>query len=371
MKMRAAVSREGQPYPLLETVELDEPRPHEVLVRIVAAGICHTDLRAHQGGILPTPRPVVLGHEGAGIVERVGAAVTKLRSGDRVVLSGSSCGACPSCLRALPAYCDQGFPRIFSGRRMDGSSPLAQGGAPLNGSFFGQSSFAEYAIAEERTAVKVRSDVSLELLGPLACGVITGAGAVLKSMQLHTGQNIAVFGVGGVGMSAVMAARLAGAHRIIAVDQSAERLEMAAELGATDVVRADGDTVKRILAIVPRGVDHTLNTTAAPAVFDQAIECLAPIGCAAFVTTPRGQWTPNMMRLLAGGKRLQGVQGGDADPQQLIPMLIDQWQAGRFPFDRMIKRYSFDEIGRAFADCASGATVKPVLDISSPGQTQA
>jgi aryl-alcohol dehydrogenase len=361
--MRAAVSRAGQPHPLIESVDLEEPRAGEVLVRIVATGICHTDLRAHQGGILPTPHPVVLGHEGAGIVKRVGSAVKTLRAGDAVVLSGSSCGVCPSCRRGLPSYCDQGFPRIFSGRRLDGTSPLSQNGTPLNGSFFGQSSFAEYSIVEERSAVKAPAEVPIGMLGPMGCGIITGAGAVLQSMRMQTGQSLVVFGVGGVGMSAVLAARLVGAARIIVVDQNAERLDLAMDLGATHAVRAGAGVVADVLRIAPRGVDRSLNTTAVPAVFDQAVECLAPTGVAAFVTTPRGQWVPNMMKLLSGGKTLKAIQGGDADPQQFIPMLIDHWQAGRFPFDRMIKRYPLDAIDQAFADCASGVAVKPVLEI--------
>jgi aryl-alcohol dehydrogenase len=265
----------------------------------------------------------------------------------------------------LPPYCDQGFPRIFSGRRLDGTTPLSQDGTPLNGSFFGQSSFAEYSVVEERSAIKAPSAVSIGMLGPMGCGIITGAGAVLQSMHMETGQSLVVFGVGGVGMSAVLAARLVGASRIVAVDQNAARLDLAIDLGATHAIQAGTDVVADIRKIVPRGVDRSLNTTAAPAVFDQAVECLAPTGVAAFVTIPRGAWTPNMMKLLTGGKTLKAIQGGDADPQQFIPMLIEQWQQGRFPFERMIKRYPFDSIDQAFADCASGAAVKPVLDIGA------
>jgi aryl-alcohol dehydrogenase len=363
MRMRAAVSRSGQPAPLIESVELEEPRAHELRVRIVAAGICHTDLRAHQGGILPTPHPVVLGHEGAGIVEHVGSAVTTLRPGDAVVLSGSSCGSCPSCRRGLPSYCDEGWRRIFSGRRLDGSSPLSADGETLNASFFGQSSFAEYAIVEERSAVRVPSDVPVGTLAPMGCGVITGAGAVLRSMQWQAGLSLVVFGVGGVGMSAVMAAKLAGASRIIAIDQHASRLDLASELGATHALQAGTDVVAKIKQILPRGVDRTLNTTTVASVFDQAVECLAPTGMAAFVSAPRGSWAPNMMRLLNGGKTLKAIQGGDADPQQLIPLLVEQWKSGRFPFDRLIRRYPFEAIADAFADCASGAAIKPVLEI--------
>jgi aryl-alcohol dehydrogenase len=365
MRMRAAVSRGGQPAPLIETVELEEPRAHELRVRIVATGVCHTDLRAHQGGILPTPHPVVLGHEGAGIVEHVGSAVTTLRPGDAVVLSGSSCGACPSCRRGLPSYCDEGWRRIFAGRRLDGSSPLSAEREILNGSFFGQSSFAEYAIVEERSAVRVPGDVPIGTLAPMGCGVITGAGAVLRSMQWEAGLSLVVFGVGGVGMSAVMAAKFAGASHIIAVDQHRSRLDLASELGATHTLQAESDILGKIKQILPRGVDRTLNTTTVASVFDQAVQCLAPTGMAAFVSAPRGPWAPNMMSLLNGGKTLKAIQGGDADPQQLIPLLVEQWRLGRFPFDRIIRRYPFEAIADAFADCASGATIKPVLDIGS------
>jgi aryl-alcohol dehydrogenase len=200
-------------------------------------------------------------------------------------------------------------------------------------------------------------------LAPLGCGIITGAGAVLYSMLWQAGQSLVVFGVGGVGMSAIMAAKLVGASRIIAVDQHQARLDLALELGATHALPAGADVVARIKQILPRGTDRTLNTTSVPAVFDQAVECLAPTGLAAFVAPPRGPWTPNMMGLLNGGKTLKAIQGGDADPQQLIPLLVDQWRQGRFPFDRLIRRYPFEAIATAFADCASGAAIKPVLEI--------
>jgi aryl-alcohol dehydrogenase len=366
VRMTAAVSREGERHPRLEAVDLEEPRAGEVLVRIVASGICHTDLRAHAGGAVPTPRPVVLGHEGAGIVERVGASVTSLRPGDPVVLSGSSCGVCPSCKRNLPSYCHQGMPRSFGGSRMDGTTPISQNGVSIHASFFGQSSFAEYALAEERTAVKVPNDVPLEQLGPLGCGVITGAGAVFNALQVGVGTSIAVFGTGGVGLSAVMAARLAGAARIIAIDTNRARLEVARDLGATDTIDATkGDIVPSIRNVLPHGVDYSFNTTTAPEIFTHAIDCLAKRGAAAFVSVPRGEWTPQMFGLLANGRRLQGVVGGDAAPQLFIPMLIDYWRRGRFPFDRLIKTYSFDAIGTAFHDCETGVTVKPVLRMAS------
>jgi aryl-alcohol dehydrogenase len=364
LKIQAAVSRTGAPYPELATVELGAPQAGEVLVRMVASGICHTDLGAHAGRGAGTPKPVVLGHEGAGVVEQVGAGVTRVAPGDHVVLSGSSCGHCPSCLRNLPSYCHEMLPRNFGGLRMDGTSALALDGERLYGHFFGQSSFAEYCIASERTAVKVPKELPLRILGPLGCGVITGVGAVLYAMRVRAGDTIAVFGTGGVGLSAVMAARLVGAARIIAVDLLPQRLALARELGATEAIDAhEGDVARKIRELTAGGVDFSFNTTLAPEVFTAALECLAMRGTAGFVTAPRGEWKPAMFPMLAGGRRLQGILGGDAAPQLAIPMLLEYYRQGRLPFDRLLRFYPFDRIADAFRDMEHGIAIKPVLEI--------
>jgi aryl-alcohol dehydrogenase len=362
MKTVAAVSREGNPAPVLETLDLEDPRPGEVLVRVVATGVCHTDVRVH-GGMGPgTPRPIVLGHEGAGIVEKLGAGVTSLAVGDHIVLSGASCGDCPSCRRNSPIHCVQMMPRNFGGSRMDGSSALSQNGTRIHAQFFGQSSFSQFALANERSAVKVPKDIPLEILGPLGCGVITGTGAVINSLKVGAGDSIAVFGVGGVGLSAIMAARLVGASRIVAVDVLPARLALARELGATDTLDSSGgDVTKALRELVPGGVNFTLNTTSIPSIFTQALDCLAVQGTAGFVTSPRGEWAPQMFPILAGAKRLQGIVGGDAAPQFFIPLLIDYYRQGRLPFDRLIRFYRFDEIATAFQDMQRGETIKPVL----------
>ncbi|MDB5684996.1 MAG: aryl-alcohol dehydrogenase [Sphingomonas bacterium] len=364
MKIDAAVSRPGMPAPAIEQLELQDPRPGELRVRIVAAGICHTDLHAHSGRL--SPLPIVLGHEGAGIVEAVGEGVAEFVVGDHVVMSGSSCGACINCRENMPSYCDQAMPRNFGGQRMDGTTALCCGDQPIHSHFFGQSSFASHAIVPERTAVKVAADLPLEMLGPLGCGVITGAGAVLKSLKVGTGDSIVVFGVGGVGLSAVMAARLAGAAHIVAVDLADGRLDLARELGATAAFRADDpDLAAQLRAVTGRGLDYSFNTTTAPAVFSMALECLAMRGTAGFVTAPRGDWAPAMFPMLAGGRMLRGILGGDAAPKLFIPMLIDYWQQGRFPFDRLLSFYPFADIGRAFADVAAGTVIKPVLRMTA------
>jgi len=362
VKIRAAVSREGQDAPVIEDAELGEPRADEVRVRIVAAGVCHTDLRAHKGLAWNTPRPIVLGHEGAGIVESVGSGVMHLKRGDRVVLSGSSCGVCPSCRDNLPSYCREVIPRSFGGQRMDGSSALSQQGRPLHGHFFGQSSFATHAIADARGAVKIDDDIPFDIAAPLGCGVITGAGAVLKSFALRAGQTLAVFGTGSVGLSAVMAARLAGARQIIAIDPVPARRALALELGATAALdAAEPDLVAAVRGLVPDGVDFALNTTTVPAVYEAALRVLGMRGVAAFVSAPQAPLSVPLPLLLGGGRSLRGLIGGDAAPQVVIPQLLDFWRQGRFPLDRLVTTFPFERIGDVFEAFHHGTVIKPVL----------
>jgi aryl-alcohol dehydrogenase len=258
------------------------------------------------------------------------------------------------------------MPMSFGGKRLDGSTALSCGGERIHSHFFGQSSFATHAIVPERTAVKVDKDLPLEMLAPLGCGVITGAGAVIEALKVKAGQTIAILGTGGVGLSAVMAAKLVGAKRIVAVDINKTRLEFARELGATDIVAADSENVaQQIRDVTGRGVDFSFNSTTVPAVHTIALDCLAMNGMAGFVSAPRGEWSPAMFAMLAGGRQLRGILGGDANPRIFLPMLIDYWRQGRFPFDRLIETYSFDEIGKAFHDCEAGTVIKPVLKVSA------
>jgi aryl-alcohol dehydrogenase len=360
MRVRAAVSRGSGPAPAIEELEQEEPRAGEMRIRLVATGICHTDLHEHPGR--HSPQPIVLGHEGAGVVDKLGEGVRGFAVGDHVILSGSSCGQCPSCLANRPTYCDLAMPLCFGGKRMDGSTALSGRGVPVHSHFFGQSSFASHAIVPERTAVKMDRDLPLEKLGPLGCGVVTGAGGVIEALKVGFGDTIAVFGVGGVGLSAVMAARLVGAKRIVAVDLIPERLELARELGATDTISADEDGLAaKIRGMTGRGVDFSFNTANAPAAHTAALECLAMNGTAGFVAAPLGEWQPAMFAMLAGGKQLRGILGGDAHPGLFIPRLAEYWRQGRFPFDRLLTFYPFAEIARAFEDAHSGKAIKPVL----------
>ncbi|MBV9357836.1 MAG: NAD(P)-dependent alcohol dehydrogenase [Chloroflexi bacterium] len=363
MLVNAAVLREqGQPF-VLEELELDEPRGDEVLVRIVGAGICHTDLLFRDDP--PWPRPAVLGHEGAGVVERVGNQVITLRPGDQVVLSFLSCGACRNCRRGMPIYCPEGRSLNFGGTRRDGSSALCDADGPLVGHFFGQSSFATYALASERNAVKVADDAPLELLGPLGCGVQTGAGSVLNALRPTPGSQIAIFGAGSVGLSAVMAAATSGCATIIAIDLKPARLELALALGATHVLNgAEVDAVDAIRSITHGGADYALETAGAgsPALIRQAVECLTTPGVCGLV----GAAPPDLELTLSHsslfwGRTVRGIGEGESVPQAFIPALVDLHARGRFPLERLVSFYPLHDINRAAADAEEGLVVKPVL----------
>lgn len=368
MQIRAAVARSDSPELAFEDLELDEPRPDEVLVRLVATGICQTDAHVWHGRI-PAPRPIVLGHEGAGIVERVGTAVTSVRPGDRVVLSYQSCGTCRYCLTGHGAYCDHAFELNFGGARLDGSrgihrpSSAEAADESVAGHFFGQSSFATYALTTERNTVRVDADIPLELLGPLGCGIQTGAGAVLNSLDVGPGSSLAVFGSGAVGLAAVMAAHAVGATTVVAVDVVPSRLTLATELGATATVDAREHDVAGEIRRIAGAVDHVLDTTGRPELLYAAVDSLAPLGQLGLVAGAGPDHTIPVAPL-AFGKSVRGIVQGDAVPHTFIPRLIDLHLAGRFPFDRLVTYFEFSEIDRAFAAAASGEAVKPVVRIA-------
>jgi aryl-alcohol dehydrogenase len=366
MKITAAVTRATRSPMMLETLDLDAPRDEEILVRVVATGVCHTDI-AMRDQAFPVPQPVVLGHEGAGVVTQVGAAVTSVVPGDHVVMSYNSCGACPSCAAGAATYCYDFFGRNFAAVRADGTTPISNGSGKIHGNFFGQSSFADYALCNERNVVKVSKDVPLEMLAPLACGVQTGAGAVLNAFKIARGQSFAVFGAGSVGLSAVMAAAAAGASPIIAVDLLESRLALARELGATHTVNPSSvDPAQEIVRLTGAGVDFALEATGIPAVIRQAVESLAPRGvCGILGAAPGGsEMTLDVLHLMTAGRMLRGIVEGDANPNVFIPMLIDLYRDGRFPFDRLIRYYPFEAINEAIEDAESGRVVKAVVRMS-------
>jgi aryl-alcohol dehydrogenase len=361
---KAAVVHEVDAPFSIEEVELDAPRSDEVLVRMVATGLCHTDLSV-QSGIIPFPLPGVVGHEGAGIVEAVGAAVTRVGVGDHVLASFTSCGVCANCIGGHPAYCVDFLPlNLLGGRRADGSHTLSQNGMPLNAHFFGQSSLAHHALIDERSLVKVDADAPLDLLAPLGCGIQTGAGAVLNVLKPEPGATVAVFGAGAVGMAAVMATRLSGAARIIAVDLVDSRLELAQELGATDAVNAGGGgAIDGIMQLTGgRGVSYSLECSGSTHALADAIAVLAPLGTCAVIGAPQaGSTVPVDVNFMLNGRRIAGVTEGDSNPEGFIPALVALWEEGRFPIDRMMKKYPFEDLDKAADDAHSGAVIKAVL----------
>ena len=360
----AVVEAVGASFELQE-LEVDRLRDDEVLVDIAAAGICHTDLTARAGGF-PTPFPVVLGHEGAGTVAAVGAGVADLVPGDRVALSYASCGACPSCAQGRPSYCGEFLPRNFFAARADGSTSLSRDGAPVHSHFFGQSAFATQAVVGRRSVVKVGADIPFELLAPLGCGVQTGTGAVLNVLAPAPGASIAIFGAGGVGISALLAARLAGCSTIVAIDVNPSRLALAAELGATDVVDATAvDAVAAVQACTGGGAAYTVECTGVPSVLRQAVDVLGPGGTCAVVGAPPFGVTAELdvNGLIAFGRTVRGVVEGDSVLPVFLPRLVDLWRAGHLPIERIVKTYDFDQINEAARDAESGAVIKPVLRV--------
>ncbi|HEU4623771.1 MAG TPA: NAD(P)-dependent alcohol dehydrogenase [Steroidobacteraceae bacterium] len=362
-EIRAAVLREPNGPFEIEKLTIDRPGPNEVLVRIVAVGMCHTDL-AVRARHLPTPLPAVLGHEGAGIVEAVGAGVQKVVPGDHVVLTFPSCGLCDSCLTGHPSQCFAAFPLYFGGARLDGSHGLHCAHGPLHDRFFAQSSFATHSLATERNVVKVPKDAPLELLGPLACGIQTGAGAVLNSLRVRTGESFAVFGSGSVGLSAVMAARLCGARHVIAVDVLPSRLELARQLGATHAIDGrEQDAFEEVRRITGAGVHHALDTTGRVEVIRGALNALRPGGvCGVLGASAPGSELPIDVNMFIGmSKTLRGIVEGDSVPDIFIPQLVALHLQGAFPFDRLVRFYALDEINQAVQDSEAGRTIKPII----------
>jgi aryl-alcohol dehydrogenase len=362
MKITAAMIREkAQPF-VIEEVEIDEPRSDEVLVKIAATGICHTDLIVRDQW-LPVPLPIVLGHEGAGVVERVGQSVTKVQPGDHVVLTYGRCGQCVNCLEGRPYYCLHAYERSYGGGRADGSTALHQNRQAVHSHFFAQSSFATYALANEGNVVKVRQDVPLDILGPLGCGIQTGAGAVMNGLRPHVGSSIAVFGVGSVGLSAIMAARVVGCTTIIGIDVKPSRLTLAKELGATHTIHGgETDAVEEIKRITGGGAHYTLEMTASPRVLRQAVDALQVGGvCGVIGAAAKGTEVRLEMTALLFGRAVRGIRQGESVSDSFIPQLIELYMQGRFPFDRLIEFFSFDQINQAAEDTERGAAIKPVL----------
>ena len=365
----AAVARSGQDSLSLEPLLLDGPRADEVRVRIVATGLCHTDAAVRSGAI-PCPSPIVLGHEGAGVVEAVGAAVAKVSPGDHVVMTFDRCGGCPACRSGHPAACPHLMASNFRGARADGSHALrSASGEVIHDRYFGQSAFATFALAHERNVVPVPRDLPLEELAPLGCGVLTGAGTVMNVLDAGPQDSLAVFGAGGVGMAAVMAAAARRAAAIVVVDLSPERLDVARELGATHLIRAGSENVLEAVGkAVSGGVTLSFDTTGRPEVMASAVKVLTPGGrCALVSGGAQGTVIPlDANDLIVHRKQVLGVMEGDADPDVFIPELVALYRAGKLPLGRLIGYFNLQHIDEAFAAARSGRVIKPVIRMGAP-----
>ncbi|MEO7015373.1 MAG: NAD(P)-dependent alcohol dehydrogenase [Leifsonia sp.] len=349
---------------VIADVEFGGPGPGEVLVKLVASGLCHTDLGVIAGGI-PFGTPGIIGHEGAGVVEALGDGVASVAVGDKVLLSFTSCGDCAACYSGHPAYCETWLPRNLLGMlRTEGSGDVTRDGDPVTTHFFGQSSFGQYSIADERSIVKVDRDADLAVLAPLGCGILTGFDSLWNVLDPGRDDVVAVYGTGAVGLSAVIAASLRSPAQLIAIDVVDERLSLARELGATDTINAKTENVAERLAELTggRGVTKSFDTTGNPQVARGALDAAAVRGTVLVCGAPRpGTEIPVDIQGILAGKVLRGVTMGDTDPRQLIPQLVALHAEGKLPLEKLEKTYTLDEIGQAADDMHHGVTVKPVI----------
>lgn len=365
MKITAAVVNGVNEDYELEQLTLGKLYPDEVVVRIVASGVCHSD-EALRVGDAEFPMPVVLGHEGAGIIEKIGSAVKDFNVGDQVVMAYNYCGTCASCRTGHPSSCHDWPILNMSGGRPDGSHIFyKEDGTPVS-NFFAQSSFATHTIAHVNNLIKVDPEEDLRLMGPLGCGLLTGFGTVVNGLEAKTGSSIAIFGIGAVGLGALMTAKIVGCSTIIAVDIHDARLETARELGATHTINSRTENLAERIAEISggQGVNYSIDTTGISAVMKASIEVLGIGGVSAPVAvTPNSVEFNTFMDLVLANRKLTGVLMGDAVPQLAIPELIKFHQEGKFPFEKLVKYYTFDEINQATADSNSGKTIKPILII--------
>lgn len=362
MKIQAAIARAPEePFDII-SCDLADPIAGEILVRVVACGICHTDL-AVRAQHVPVPLPRILGHEGAGVVEKVGAGIEHVAPGDHVLMSYGSCGECSNCVSGAAPYCAHSFPINFLGKRSRGPTHTSAGTSVAAG-FFAQSSFATHAIATARNVIKIEKDLPLELLAPLGCGFQTGMGAVTLALRPRAGDSIAVYGCGAVGMAAIIAARLAGCSTIIAVDVNSRRLALAIEAGATHTINSQTEDVDaRIIAMSDGGTNFALDTTGVAIVAEQALRGLRSRGTAAFValSRPGSKFGFEARAIIGPGKTMRGVVQGDAIPSEFIPRMVDFYRRGLLPLEKFVTTFRFDEINEAVRQLEAGEVLKAVL----------
>ena len=345
------------------TLQLSDPRPDEVLVRLAATGVCASDAHTHSGRI-PSPSPCVLGHEGAGVVERVGDAVTHVAVGDHVALSWiPSCGTCRHCVSGRPVLCTAAAPAMFGGTLLDGTVRLHLGEQPVSHYSF-LSTFATHSVVPASSAIRIGRHVPLAVASLVGCGVLTGYGAVVNRARVAPGSSVVVFGAGGVGLSAVMAARISGAEQIIVCDPVAAKLEEAKHFGATHGLVTSADVVENIREISGGGVDYAVDAAGAEGIVGQAFLATIAGGTIVCVGMPGVQVRPSLPgpELVRDEKIVTGSLYGSSRPSLDIPAILRQYTAGNLPLDRLISRsYKLDEIDQAFSDMREGRLNRGVV----------
>jgi len=373
MKMRAAVLDEMQrprPYaqsrPIkIETVTLDPPGPGEVLLKIAAAGLCHSDLSIVNGD-RPRPMPMALGHEASGIVEELGPGVRDLQRGDHVALIFvPTCGHCGPCMEGRPALCEPGAAANGAGTLVGGGRRLHRADGSLLNHQVGVSCFAEYAVVARGSLVKIDPELPLDVAALFGCAVLTGVGAVINAAQLRLGGTLAVVGLGGVGLSALLGAQAAGAKQVVAIDSLDAKLGLARALGASHCFRADDpDLVARIKAATAGGVDVAVEAASSVAALETAYKITRRGGVTVSCSLPHPDHRFNLqaVNLVAEERTLKGSYLGSGVPARDIPHLIALWRAGRLPVERLIShRIALDEINLGFDRLADGAAVRQVI----------
>jgi NDMA-dependent alcohol dehydrogenase len=362
--MQAAVLNEINTPFSIETVDLAEPKAGEVLIKVAAAGICHSDWHI-VAGKADFPSPIILGHEGAGIVEAVGAGVARVQPGDHVTLSfRASCGECFYCQNDQASICENDLDEVIAGVLGDGSSRISWRGEPVY-ILAGLGAFAEYIVCREVSVVSVRKDVPLEVAALVGCAVSTGVGAAMFTAEVRAGQSVAVFGAGGVGLNIIQGAALCGADPIIAVDTSSNKMEIAREFGATHTLYSDDSTVGEIQAITGgRGADHVFESVGLSFLQERGLDATRPGGALTLVgLTPVGSDTNLPGAIITRTEKvIRGSFYGSVNANRDFPMFIELYRAGKLKLDELVtRRYRLDEINEAYANMLTGEVARGII----------
>ena len=365
MQIKAAIIEEkGQDFQIVD-MEIDPPKFGEVLVKVAACGVCHTDDMARLQ-FAPVPLPAVFGHEGSGVIEQVGEGITDFKVGDRVGFSYGWCGKCNSCRTGKPYGCDENFRLNFSGVQFDNTKRLHYKGQDVS-SFFGQAAFATHAVVHQNNLIPAPDDVDLNLIGPLGCGIQTGAGAIFNYLHPEADTSILVTGCGGVGLSCVMAAKIAGCSKIIACDIVESRLQLALELGATHTINAKevADVPSAVQGLTDgAGTHYAVDCTGVGTCVRQSLVSVRSAGTCVILGLTQELTIHVETELMGKSKTLAGLVEGMSVPQVFIPKLLNYYRLGKFPFDRLIQFYDFQDINKAFEDTKNGKVIKAVLKMT-------